>query len=84
MASPEVTNEVIELVRAIAPATARIRANTQLLTELDLDSLRVLELAETIKAEFGVDLLAPPRSMEDMATPETIAAALESAMDSIG
>lgn len=82
MPNADLLIDVIEIVRGIAPATARIGSDTHLFTDLDLDSLRMLELADTLKTEFGVDLLMPPHSMAALTTPQTIAAAIEFALGS--
>jgi acyl carrier protein len=68
---------VIAILRRIASdKPGPITAGTRILTDLDLDSLRMIELMDSLKAQYGVDFSAPPRSLSDLRTPETIAEAV--------
>ena len=69
--------EVIEILRRLKPDdSAMITSQTLILTELGVDSLKMIELIDVLKAAYGVDFLAPPRSLDDLRSPGTIAAAL--------
>ena len=73
----ELIDEIILMVTAVAGQNSRMVArNSSLLTDVDLDSLRLIEFIETVKKRFGVDLLLPPHSLADLATPETLADAI--------
>jgi acyl carrier protein len=69
--------EVIAILRRVnADKPAPILPGTRILAELDLDSLKMIELMDALKARYGVDFGAYPQSLDDLRTPETIAAAL--------
>jgi acyl carrier protein len=70
-------DEVIDLVRHVSPTpTPPIHPNTAILVDIDLDSLKMLELIELLKGRFGVDFLTSPRSIRDLSTPTSIFEAL--------
>jgi acyl carrier protein len=74
--------EVIEIVRGVnADQPAPVGPQTRILAELDLDSLKMIELMDVLKARYGVDFSAAPQSLDDLRSPETIAAALIRARD---
>jgi acyl carrier protein len=39
----------------------------------------MIELMDSLKARYGVDFAVPPQSLDDLRTPETIAAAIQRA-----
>lgn len=73
----ELVTEVIEIIRSVAGKSHdSITCDTKLLVETDLDSLKLLELVEAIRARYGVDLSSDPYSVRDLRTPEAIAATI--------
>jgi acyl carrier protein len=69
--------EVIAILRQVnAGKPASIAPDTLILSELDLDSLKMIELMDVLKAKYGVDFSVAPRTLDDLRSPETIAAAL--------
>lgn len=75
--------KVISLLEPVTTGKA-VGHDTRILSELDLDSLAMLEFVEALKAEFGVDFLAPPRSLAELSSPRTIADALCGRADEAG
>jgi len=74
--------EVIEILRQLkAGGSAPITPHTLILTDLGVDSLKMIELMDTLAAKYGVDFAAAPQSLDDLRSPETIAAALVRARD---
>lgn len=69
--------ETIKVVREIIGKPILINPNTKLFTELDLDSLQMIELIDTLKLKFGVDFSSVAHTLSDIETPEAIVAALE-------
>jgi acyl carrier protein len=67
---------VISTVRSIKKGDAVVMAQTRLLSDLDMDSLETLELADRLRQLTGIDLTGAGYSLSDFATPETIARAL--------
>jgi acyl carrier protein len=82
MPSKEATvSEVIAILRRVnADKPGPIAAGTRILTDLDLDSLKMIELMDSLKTNYGVDFAVPPQSLDDLRTPETIAAAIQRAL----
>jgi len=74
--STALTTELIELVRGLSPPGSVITPQTGILAELDLDSLKMLELVDALKVKYGVDFLEAPHSIYSLRTVETIAGAL--------
>ncbi len=73
----EVLATVLIIINGVRPPDAPpASANTSLLVDLDLDSLRMLDLVEAIKQEFGVYLLAPPFTLSDVTSATTITDAI--------
>jgi len=73
----DIIDEIILMVTAVAGQNARmVTRRSSLLSDVDLDSLRMLELIEGIRQRFGLDLLSPPHSLADLQTPETLADAI--------
>lgn len=65
--------QVLDIVKNLGQEKGKIiTAQTLILTELDLDSLKMLELIEILKERFGVDFLSAPRSIADLYTVEAI------------
>jgi len=68
---------VIKAVKSVCPDKGMaVGPETQIMTEIDLDSLAMLELIGDLKAQFGTDFLDPKHSIEDLLSPETIVAAI--------
>jgi acyl carrier protein len=66
---------ILSSVRAISKGKA-VDIDTKLVTELDFDSLAVLELVSTIKIHFGVDLLDDYFTVADIQTARSIDSAV--------
>lgn len=71
-----VLQEVIGILKRLDPGCCPVTETVNILTELDFDSLKMLELVEALQAAFGINFLQDPYSMNDLRTPETIAAAV--------
>lgn len=74
-------DEILEAVINTAKVVRRNKAvevtrHTRLLSELDMDSLEMLEFLDLLKKESGVNLAAAGYSASDLATPEGFAAAI--------
>jgi len=65
----------VSIVRSLAAKTSQTtyNADSNVYTDFDLDSLKVLELAEIVKGRYGVDLLSNPEAFRIMSSPRTIA-----------
>jgi acyl carrier protein len=61
---------------AILVDSTSIRPDTRLLTELDLDSLKMLQVLESLKDRFGIDFLMPPHSLGDLHSIASVADAI--------
>ena len=69
--------DVIAIVRSSAKKDIdRISGTSLILTELDFDSIQMIELNETLKERFGFDAFIPPNSLDDLSSPDTIALAI--------
>ncbi len=69
--------ELIGILRQLKEdESAVITPQTLILTELGVDSLKMIELIDVLKARYGVDFFAPPLTLDDLRSPETIAAAV--------
>ena len=73
------SQRIIRVIETILPEHAgTIEIDTKLLAgEIDIDSLRLIELAEALKNEFGIDFLASENSLQDMISPKAISQAIE-------
>jgi acyl carrier protein len=81
---PSFLAEIIGLLRQLAPSGGAITPQTRILADLDLDSLKMLELIDALKERHGVDFLAEPDGLAALKTPETLAAALVAAKANVG
>lgn len=63
----------------MVPPDSVITAQTRILADLDLDSLKMLELIDALKEKYGVDFLEVPHSLNSLRTVETLEAALKDA-----
>ena len=79
-----IESEIIEMVSRISDRRQEIHSNTKLLSELDLDSLQVLELIEQIERRFGVDLLKDTAAYENIMDPRSAAEAVLRIRRSLG
>jgi acyl carrier protein len=69
--------DIIATLKKIHPDRSEsICASCSILTDLDLDSLRMLELISHLKSSFDFDVTVPPNSLSDLKSPETIVAAI--------
>lgn len=55
-----------------------ITPDLDLITQLDLDSLQMLDLVEELNKSYGINFMNEPYSIRDMRTPEAIAAVIVS------
>jgi acyl carrier protein len=70
----EILTRIISILRTILTQRKEpIHADSLILTDLDLDSLQYLELVETIRETFGVDILSDPKHHENLKTPAHVA-----------
>jgi acyl carrier protein len=76
MPSADLVSEILTLLREMDGKGRPVMPETRILVDLDFDSLQMLELIETIKARYGVDLFMPPHTLDALRTPMTLAAAL--------
>jgi len=65
--------EVIEILHRVDLQKRNITENTLIFTELDFDSLQMLELTETLQERFGVNFLSDLLFFKDLRTPASIA-----------
>ena len=80
-ANPALLEEIIQVIhRRVKPPKPQITADTSLLTELDIDSLSLLDLVEDIKTKFGVDLFGATFSMTNFETPRQMMLSIEAAL----
>jgi len=76
MSTEETMAGVIELLRGMDPQKRAITPQTLIFSELDFDSLKMIDLIETLKKKYGVDFFAAPFSLLDLRTPTTLVAAI--------
>lgn len=70
--------EVTEMIQQIARiGNGAVTAQSDVLVEMDFDSLQLLELTTMIKERYGVDFLELPSGLRELKNAETIAVALE-------
>jgi acyl carrier protein len=70
-----ILDAVITLIRTIA-SRKDVSASTNILIELDIDSLQLLDLVEQIRVRFGIDILKEPDSIQMLSSPASIAEAI--------
>ena len=68
--------EILALLQEMTGKGPSITPETRILVDLDLDSLQMLDLIESINAKYGVDLFMPPYTMDVLRTPATLAETL--------
>lgn len=73
-----ITPEIISILHAIkgADPALHITHSTSLMTELNFESLEILELVNMVRRQYGVDLLKSPHTIKDLQSAETIVAAV--------
>ena len=76
MNEQELLIQITEILRQVDRGRRPITAQTLIFTELDFDSLQMLELVETLRTRFGIDFLSDPYSLKDLRTPNSIVAGL--------
>ena len=52
----KITKEVIEILRPLVPQGQLINAETDLVADLGLDSLKVMKLVETVEDSFDISI----------------------------
>lgn len=62
----DILSQVIELVEPLAPEGKRIDADTDLVTDLEFDSLKVMNLVEQVEDRF--DISVPLNILPDIRT----------------
>jgi acyl carrier protein len=62
----EILNQVIGLIQPLAPDNRRIEAQTDLVADLDFDSLKVMSLVEQVEDRF--DISVPLNILPDIRT----------------
>jgi len=76
MTVDELTEELRKLVASIDNKRRDIAIDTNILSELDFNSLQLLELAERIKTRFGTQILGEPFALIDIESALTLANAM--------
>ena len=71
--------ELIGILQQMVPPGSVITAQTRILTDLDLDSLKMIELIDLLNARYGVDFLEAPHSLSSLQSVETLEEALKAA-----
>ena len=72
----DILEDVMQMLRQMDPQQRVITPTTLILTDLDFDSLQMLDLLEIIKARYGVNLLLSEYSLDFLRTPEILAKTL--------
>jgi len=74
----EVLEDILIYLRPIAPPDDRINLGptTSLLTDIDLDSLALLDFVEYVKGKYRLDLLSTQTPFESLSSPAAIAKAI--------
>jgi acyl carrier protein len=72
----ELLSMVIELIRPLAPQGRRVGANTDLVSDLDFDSLKVMNLIEQVEDRFDVSV--PLNILPDIRTVRDFTVQLQS------
>ena len=52
----KITKEVIEILRPLVPEGQQVNAETDLVADLGLDSLKVMKLVETVEDSFDISI----------------------------
>lgn len=52
----KITKEVIEILRPLVPEGQQVNAETDLVADLGLDSLKVMKLVETVEDNFDISI----------------------------
>lgn len=67
----EIVNELIDLIRPLAPSDSEISTQTELVSNLGLDSMKVMNLLQDVEDQFDVSIplnvLPDVRTVEDLA-----------------
>jgi acyl carrier protein len=71
----EILESVIELIRPLAPAGRSVAEDTDLVTDLDFDSLKVMSLIEQVEDRFDVSI--PLNILPDIRTVRDFAVQLQ-------
>jgi acyl carrier protein len=79
MEHSEILFEIIKDMRRLDHRARDISPHISVYTELDFDSLQMVDLIESIRTKFGVDLLATDNLLRDFLTPEAMAKAVAKA-----
>jgi acyl carrier protein len=76
MEKSEILAAVIKAIRRLDKQTREISPQMLIFSDLDFDSLQMMDLLETIKGDFGIDLLASDDILRDFRSPTAIAEAI--------
>jgi len=52
----KITKEVIEILRPLIPEGQQVNAETDLVADLGLDSLKVMKMVETVEDSFDISI----------------------------
>jgi acyl carrier protein len=52
----KITKEVIEILRPLVPEGQQVNAETDLVADLGLDSLKVMKMVETVEDSFDISI----------------------------
>lgn len=80
----ELAQEIVGILIRLNTTQQRIDAKTLIITELDFDSLKMVEFIDTLKKNYGLDFLALENPLEKMRSAETIAGVLSGEASSTG
>lgn len=65
--------DIIETVRVVsANSSINIVENSSIFTDLDLDSMKILELVHQLKEQYGIDFLSLSSPLDNLKSPRTI------------
>lgn len=72
-----VLEEVCDILRTLETDSRHIISpDVDIITQLDFDSLKMLDLVDALNRAYGINFLEDPYSINDLRSPETIAAAV--------
>lgn len=71
----DILETIIELIKALVPANKTISESTDLVSDLEFDSMKVMKLVEQIEDRF--DISVPLNILPDIRTVEDFAAQLQ-------
>ncbi len=75
----DILETVMELIKALVPGNKSISKSTDLVSDLEFDSMKVMKLVEQIEDRF--DISVPLNILPDIRTVEDFAAQLQRIID---